>query len=143
MQRMILLATFLAGTALPATAQAPMVGEIGACEPTGTRYEWRCLIELTENGEPVADATFMVRADMPEMPMAHNVPPATAEPADEPGTYAVVLPLEMDGLWLLRLDLTEPRRDVVIIRHAFGEEAAHGHGHGHEHNHGEDHQVHD
>jgi hypothetical protein len=56
----------------------------------------------------------MVGADMPSMPMAHNVRPVKAEAGAQPGSYRARLELEMTGVWALRLDLSGPVRDRLI-----------------------------
>jgi hypothetical protein len=55
-----------------------------------------------------------VGADMPSMPMAHNVRPVQAAAGQEAGTYRARLTLEMHGDWALRIDVTRPVRDRII-----------------------------
>jgi len=56
----------------------------------------------------------MVGADMPSMPMAHNVRPVRATAGQALGTYAAKIELEMYGEWMLRLDLSGRLRDRVL-----------------------------
>ena len=56
-----------------------------------------------------AASTVRVGADMPSMPMAHNVRPVQATAGPEAGTYRARLTLEMHGDWALRIDVTGPR----------------------------------
>lgn len=135
----VVAALLAAIVATPAAAQR-MDAEID-CTPAGEDYVYQCTVHLTEGPErqPVEGAEFLIRADMPSMPMAHNVPPATAVPGDGTGVYEATLELEMHGTWALRLDISEPRRDVVVIVRDFDDGPDDGHGHGHDHSHGHDH----
>jgi hypothetical protein len=113
------------------------------CRPTGEAYVHHCMIRLFEmpGGNPVEDASFVVHADMPSMPMAHSVPPARAVPGDGAGVYEAMLEFEMHGVWALRLDVSAPRRDVVLfVVDLVDDEHKHGHTneHGHDHGHGHD-----
>ncbi len=91
-----------------------------ACRPTPTALQYDCTITLTNarTNEPLRDVTLTVGADMPSMPMMHNVRPAKAVPREVPGSYQVTLVLEMHGDWMLQLNLSGPLRDrlVTIIR---------------------------
>ena len=55
-----------------------------------------------------------VGADMPSMPMAHNVKPVKAMPGNEPGTYRAQIKLEMHGDWVVKVDLVGPVRDRIV-----------------------------
>ncbi len=125
--------------AITTTAHAQRMDAQIDCTPTGEAFDHHCMIHLMEVPDevPVEDAEFVVRADMPSMPMAHNVPPAPAAPGDGPGVYEAMLELEMLGEWALRLDIAAPRRDVVVVVKDFGdhEEGDHGNEHGHDHDH--------
>ena len=55
-----------------------------------------------------------VGADMPSMPMAHNVKPVKAVPGSEPGTYRARIELEMHGDWAVKVDLAGPVRDRIV-----------------------------
>ena len=90
-----------------------------------------------ESGRPIEGAAFKVNADMPTMPLAHNVRPVRPEPvAGEPGSYEGRLALEMPGEWALRMTFDEPVRDVVIEKRTFGgaagatDHSGHGMDHG-------------
>ena len=104
-----------------------------ACTPVGQALVYDCLITLTgkKSGTPIAGAEFMVGADMPSMPGAHNVRPVPAEPHGRPGTYRARIELEMTGEWALRLDFTRPSRDRVVKKlHFGGMSEVEGHGAG-------------
>jgi hypothetical protein len=62
-----------------------------------------------------------VGADMPSMPVAHNVRPVTAEAAATPGEYRARLALEMLGDWAVRLTVSGPVKDQVVEVRNFGE----------------------
>lgn len=132
MLKPILTALLLTSGAVPALAQR--LEAEAECSATDTPLEYECAIRLTTDGAPVDEAEFEVKADMPDMPMAHNLPPVPAEPGDVPGSYRVLLPLEMHGRWTLRLEISAPRRDLVIVDHEFlpddqpATSAGHGHG---------------
>ena len=135
--RLRLLAGFLMLAPAPALAggERPMV-EVDR-KPTDEKLVFHCLFEVTgkKSRQPVEGATFRVNADMPAMPMAHNVKPVRPEPvAGEPGSYEGRLELEMPGEWAIRMTFDEPVRDVVIEKLTF-DGAATGHS-GHEMGHG-------
>jgi len=85
------------------------------CRPAGT-LQYDCTIVLTNSRtkEPLAGVTLTIGADMPSMPMMHNVRPVKAEPGETPGTYRARLALEMHGDWALQLNLAGPLRDRVL-----------------------------
>ena len=91
-----------------------------ACQPAAVRLQYDCIVQLTNSrtNEPLTGVSLMVGADMPSMPMMHNVRPVKAMPGQGPGTYQVRLVLEMHGDWALQLNLSGPVRDrvVTIIR---------------------------
>lgn len=92
------------------------------CKKTDVKFAYDCHIKLKEaqSGKPIEGAKFVVSADMPSMPMAHNVKPVTAVAGEQPGTYRVRIQLEMHGEWALKLDLKEPFRDRLIHKMHFG-----------------------
>lgn len=98
-----------------------------ACAPTATALVYDCTIALTRagDGSPVQGAEVTIGAEMPAMPMAHNVRPVRAEPADAPGRYRARLELEMTGEWAVRIDVAGPLRDRVVRRLHFGDDAGH------------------
>ena len=97
----------------------------------GQELVYECMITLKgrKSGAPIADAEFMVGADMPSMPGAHNVRPVPAEPHGMPGMYRARIQLEMTGEWALKLDFTRPNRDRVVEKLHFGGMGGQG-GHG-------------
>jgi hypothetical protein len=105
-----------AGAAAAERAKADVV-----CQPAAKPLQYDCTIRLTDTrtGAPLTKVKVTVGADMPSMPMAHNVRPATAVPLEEPGAYRVRIELEMHGDWALQINLTGAIRDRVIKRVRF------------------------
>jgi len=95
-----------------------------ACRPTGKELIYLCRIELTDqaSGQPLAGIDLTVGADMPSMPMAHNVRAVPARPLAA-GTYEAELELEMHGDWALRLRLAGARNDLIVRRLRFEPQA--------------------
>ena len=87
-----------------------------ACRPAEATLQYDCTIVLTNSRtkEPLAGVTLTIGADMPSMPMMHNVRPVKVEPGETPGTYRARLALEMHGDWALQLNLSGPLRDRVL-----------------------------
>jgi hypothetical protein len=107
-----LLATF-AGTAAAQPAR-PHVDL--SCQPTEVSLTYLCTMTITDPaGSPVDGAEVTLSADMPSMPMAHNVTPVKAQPVSgQPGSYQGRLVLEMTGEWVVRLRFEAPRPDVMV-----------------------------
>jgi hypothetical protein len=84
------------------------------CRSVGLELD--CTIKLTDakTGAPLTGVSVTVGADMPSMPMMHNVMPVKAVAGTEPGTYHSRLELEMSGAWAVKIDLAGPVRDRVI-----------------------------
>ncbi len=130
----VLLAAALAALAAPALAQR-LAADLD-CKPTKQALVYDCRIALKESGsgKPVSGAEVSVGADMPSMPMAHNVRPAKAAPTKQPGEYAARIELEMHGEWAVKLRVGGPVRDQLILHYEFDEKGAkramRGAGHG-------------
>jgi hypothetical protein len=107
---------------LAAAAQSPRA-EL-ACRATGTDFVYDCAIRLSRGGKPLEGAQVTVSADMPSMPMAHNVKPVKAAPAQAPGEYRAKLDLEMLGVWAVKLRLSGPVRDQLILHYEFDSKGA-------------------
>ena len=86
------------------------------CAATAKPLEYDCAIKLSDSakrrGATGVDVT--VGADMPSMPMAHNVKPVKAVPGSEPGTYRARILLEMHGDWAVKVDLAGQVRDRIV-----------------------------
>ena len=98
-----------------AFAQARAKADV-ACRSTPTALQYDCTITLTNSrtNEPLSGVTLTVGAEMPSMPMMHNVRPVKAAPGQEAGSYQARLVLEMHGDWALQLNLSGPLRDRVV-----------------------------
>jgi hypothetical protein len=104
----------LSGIAGPALAQR-LDAEVD-CKPTKQDlvYDCRFVLKEAKTGKPVSGAELAVGADMPSMPMAHNVKPVKAVPGAAPGEYTARIELEMFGEWALKLDVRKPVRDRIV-----------------------------
>ena len=91
------------------------------CNSTDEELIYDCMIYLTDKKtkEKITGAKFMVSADMPSMPGAHNIKPVLAHSMGL-GKYHVRLNLEMYGEWVLKMDFTKPRRDRIVKKITFG-----------------------
>jgi hypothetical protein len=108
--------------AAPALAQRPQA-EL-ECRFTGTDFVYDCVIRLKQGQAPLPGARVTVGADMPSMPMAHNVRPVQASPGKAPGEYRARLDLEMQGEWAVKLRLSGPVRDLLVLHYEFDEKGA-------------------
>ena len=79
------------------------------------------IIRLSRAGQPLPGADITVGADMPSMPMAHNVKPVKARLGKLPGEYRATLDLEMTGEWAVKLRLSGAVRDMLVLHHVFTE----------------------
>ena len=93
------------------------------CQPTkhDLVYDCRFVLKEVKSGRLVSGALLSIGADMPSMPMAHNVKPVKAKPGAAPGEYEARIELEMFGEWALRLDVRGPVRDVIVKKLGFRE----------------------
>ena len=106
------------------TGERPVVNV--ECKPTDEKLVFHCTFDVMgrKSHQPVEGAAFKVTADMPSMPLAHNVKPIRPEPvAGKPGSYEGRLELAMLGEWAIKLTFDEPVRDIVIRKLALGGEA--------------------
>jgi hypothetical protein len=117
----LLAALALLAAAAPAAAQR-LAADVD-CKPTKHDLVYDCRIALKEakSGKPVSGAEVSVGADMPSMPMAHNVKPVKAKPGAAPGEYDARIELEMYGEWALKLNVRGPARDVIVKKLDFRE----------------------
>lgn len=114
-------ALFLILALLAAPAAAQRVKAHMSCAHTGTDFVYDCVIRIRKDAEPVSDLKIVVGADMPSMPMAHNTRPVKARPGKVPGEYLAKIDLEMAGEWAVKLRLSGPVRDVLVLRYTFTE----------------------
>jgi hypothetical protein len=116
MRLLALLAAFACGPAMAQKLDARL-----DCRHTGKDFIYNCTIKLARGGEPLSGAQIMVDADMPSMPMAHHVRPVKAQPTKTPGEYRARLDLEMPGQWAVKLRLSQPVRDLLVVHYEFTE----------------------
>jgi YtkA-like len=109
---------------VPAPALAQKVRADMTCRFTGTDFVYDCKVRLERGGQPLEGAKISVGADMPSMPMAHNIKPVTARPGKEPGEYEARLDLDMTGEWAIKLRLSGPVRDQLVLLLNFSERGA-------------------
>jgi hypothetical protein len=107
---------FLCLAVAPTAALAQRLDAEVDCKPTKTDlvYDCRVVLKDAKTGKPLSGADVSIGADMPSMPMAHNVRPVKAVPGATPGEYAARIELEMFGEWALRLDVRKPVRDRIV-----------------------------
>ena len=120
MKKFLLLLACAASTS--ALAQRPQA-EL-SCRFTGTDFVYDCVIRLMRAGRPLDGVQILFGADMPSMPMAHNVAPVKAKPGAKPGEYQARLDLEMTGEWAVKLRLSGPVRDQLVLHYEFDEKGA-------------------
>ena len=109
---------------IPQTVFAQKIDARLDCKYTGKDFTYDCKIRLDRGGEALADAQVTVSADMPSMPMAHQVKPVKAQPTKAPGEYRARLDLEMSGEWAVKLRLAGPVRDQLVLHYEFDERGA-------------------
>ena len=108
-------AALLLSLVLAQTPQADL-----RCTSTGRDFVYDCTVLLMRGGKPLEGVEVTVGADMPSMPMAHNVAPVKARPGKTPGEYLARIDLEMPGEWAVKLRLSGPVRDLLVLRYNFG-----------------------
>jgi hypothetical protein len=91
------------------------------CRYTGKDFIYDCVIGLQP---PMEGVQVTVSADMPSMPLAHQVRPVKAQPTKKPGEYRARLDLEMTGEWAVKLRLAGPVRDQLVLHYEFDERGA-------------------
>ncbi len=86
------------------------------CQPAQEPLVYHCTIKLTERetGQPIEGAEFRMYTSMPDMPMAHIMPPVQGKPGSEPGTYHGTFRFEMAGEWVIDIRTTAPSRDQML-----------------------------
>ena len=115
--RMIFVALAIAAGLGPAPAlAADRARATVTCKPAPEKLAYDCTFKLSNarTGAPLDQAEVSIGADMPSMPLAHNVRPVTATATGAPGEYQARLSLEMHGDWALRLKVTGPVKDQIV-----------------------------
>jgi hypothetical protein len=97
-----------------------------SCQPGPKSLQYDCTIKLTHarTEAPLTKVNLTVGADMPSMPMTHNVRPVKATPTEEPGAFRVRIELEMHGDWTLQLNVAGDVHDRVIKTMRFDDDHA-------------------
>ena len=115
-----------AGLAATAALAADRVAAAVDCRATGDVLVYDCIIKLrnARTSEPLEQASLTVGADMPSMPMAHNVRPVVAKATGTPGEYQARLTLEMYGDWAVRLKIGGPLQDQLVEMKSFNEKGS-------------------
>ncbi|MFA7437061.1 FixH family protein [Castellaniella sp.] len=144
----LLLASALPFMAAPALAGGSLAAQL-ACVPAQARLAYDCLIHVTDqpSGDPVDGLAIQAKADMPSMPLAHNIPPVRAQSTGEPGVYQFSITLDMYGRWAFSMTIMGARQDMLVEVLDFvapdGEDDAHGHHHDQDHDdHSHGHDAH-
>ena len=109
---------------LPGLAHAQKVRAAMDCRFTGTDFVYDCRLRLERGGQPLDGVRISIGADMPSMPMAHNIRPVLARAGKQPGEYEARLDLDMIGEWAIKLRLSGPVRDQVVLLYRFDERGA-------------------
>jgi hypothetical protein len=104
---------------LPCAALAQRAKADLRCTHTGTGFVYDCTIQITRDAKPLSGLAVVIGADMPSMPMAHSVKPVKATPGKTAGEYRARLDLEMPGEWAVKLRLSGPVRDVLVVHYTF------------------------
>ncbi|MFN3743108.1 MAG: FixH family protein [Hyphomicrobiaceae bacterium] len=124
--RLLVAAALLAGTAAPALAADRAKATLDCKALPSPEFAYDCTLDLANarTGAPVEGATIILGADMPSMPMVHNVPPFEFKPAGQPGRYQARIQLDMYGPWAIKLRITGPLRDEVVAVYQFGSDGS-------------------
>lgn len=110
--RAFVFALVLAGCGSP--SPSPLKAEL-TCAPEKVWLRYHCSVILADrkSGQPVEGASVVLTADMPSMPLVHNVAPASATPGARPGTYQAAIQFEMAGRWVITIRVTGPVADAL------------------------------
>ena len=108
---------------VPAVASAQTRADM-QCKPAGKDLIYNCVVRLARADQPVNGAQLTVDAEMPSMPGEHKLKPVKARPGKGPGEYLMRLDLDMPGEWALRLRLSGPVRDQLVLHYQFDERGA-------------------
>ena len=114
MKNSIIYAWAITLTLLPSIAQANMARTQTNCMPHKQLLAYTCQVTLWSHNEPVSNASMSVSADMPSMPMAHNMRQIIVTPVvGLAGQYEFILEVEMAGQWRLIYNILSPFVDRV------------------------------
>ena len=86
-----------------------------SCEETEKKLVYYCLVQITNNGKPAPNSIATVGADMPSMPMAHNIKPVPIFSNNiQLGEYQFEIELEMRGRWMFEYNFSNPKKNRVF-----------------------------
>jgi hypothetical protein len=131
MRRILTVAAAAALVAAPAAARERARVQV-TCAESSDKLHYDCMLHVIgrKSKRPVDGAEITVKADMPAMPGAHNIPAVKPEPAGKPGMYKWRMRLDMYGVWALRITLKGPVRDIMVKKIDFrgkgGQKMDHG-----------------
>ena len=83
--RLVIAGVVLLVVTSPAASQ-PTRAEL-VCAATATALVYDCTVRLSRGGQPLDGVEIVAGADMPSMPMTHNVRQVAAAPGPAPGEY--------------------------------------------------------
>ena len=116
MPRALAVAAIAVGAAIAPAHAADRARVDVECKALPEKYAYDCTFRIANarTGAPIEKAEVTIGADMPSMPMAHNVRPVKATPTATPGEYQARLGLEMYGDWAVRLRVSGAVKDQVV-----------------------------
>jgi hypothetical protein len=116
MRTVLVALAIIAGLGIAPAPAADRVRAAVVCKSAPEKLAYDCIFKLTNRrtGAPLDQAEVTVGADMPSMPLAHNVRPVAATATGAPGEYKARLTLEMRGDWAVRLKVAGPVKDQIV-----------------------------
>lgn len=125
MRNLVIVVGAIAGLSMAPALAADRASAVIDCRATAEKLVYDCIIKLS-NARTAAplEAAVTVGADMPSMPLAHNVRPVVAKATGAPGEYQARLALEMFGDWAVRIRISGTLRDQLVEIKNFNETGA-------------------
>ena len=126
MRTILVALAILASLGIASALAADRARATVVCKPAPEKLAYDCILKLANarTGAPLDQAAVTIGADMPSMPLAHNVRPITATATGIPGEYRARLTLEMHGDWAVRLKVAGPVNDQIVEVMNFTEASA-------------------
>ena len=123
MRSLVIVVGAIAGLSMAPALAADRASALIDCRATTEKLVYDCIIKLsnTRTATPLEAAAVTVGADMPSMPLAHNVRPVIAKATGAPGEYQARLALEMFGDWAVRIRISGTLRDQLVEIKNFNE----------------------
>jgi len=125
-RKLFIAASLWACAAVPALAADRAKATLDCKAVAEPEFAYDCTLDIANarTGTPLDGATIILGADMPSMPMVHNVPAFAFTPAGKPGRYQARIQLDMYGPWAIKLRISGPLRDEVVAVYQFGTEGS-------------------